>query len=125
MSIHILYQILVGFGKPDDLVTMTRALPHQLLQKMLVKSNVSRKHFPRTIKGISIFWDLSTDQRTCVVEYMTRSTTFATLIDDVVEETKNSTQSMHEYMSLLGSMVKIIRNMMESQQTEQCIDKVG
>ena len=123
-SMHILYQILIGYGKSDDLITTTRSLPVQILHQMLITSNVSRKQFPRTIKGISIFWDLSTDQRSCVANYMIQSTDFGDFVDALPVSTWNSTQSMHQYMSLLGSMVRIIKNVVDSQQTDQCIEKV-
>jgi len=119
-----LYHLFLGHDKSDNLDSYIRGLSSQILHTILSKTEVPGRRFPRSIKGINIFWELNTVQRSCVVDYMIRSTNLDKVTDEVTRNMRNSTQSLHEYMSLLGTMVTIIENMVKAQQTRNCIDEI-
>jgi len=119
-----LYRLFLGHDKSDNLDSYIRGLSSQILHTVFSKTEVPPRKFPRNIKGINIFWELNTVQRSCVVDYMIGSTHLDKVSDEVIAQMRNSTQSLHEYMSLLGTMVTIIENMVKAQQTRNCIDEI-
>jgi len=123
-TLNRLYRLFLGHDKSDYLDSYIRSLSSEILRAVLSKTEVPAKKFPRSIKGINIFWELNSVQRDCVVEYMIGSTRLHKVTEDVTRQMRNSTQSLHEYMSLLGTMVNIIENMVRAQQTRNCIDEI-
>lgn len=124
-TLNRLYHLFIGYDKSDDMQVYIHQLASRILFQTLSKSSGHKKDFSRTIKGINIFWELNTAQRTCVVEYMIDSTEIGRIVDRIVDNMRNTTQSLHEYMSLLGTMVEIIQKMVQAQQSQNCIAGVS
>lgn len=124
-TVDRLYRLFLGHDKSDDLDSYITGLSSQILHVILSKTeNPGGQKFPRNIKGINIFWELNSVQRSCVVDYMIGSTQLGKVTEEITDNMRNSTQSLHEYMSLLGTMVNIIENMVRAQQTRNCIDEI-
>lgn len=123
-TLYNLYKIYIGFGRSDTLSSSLRDLPSLFLQTVFTKPSDSTTLFPRTVKGIGIFWELNSVQRQCVVDYLIDMTELGVMIRETVGVMRTSTESLHQYMSLLGSMVRIIQDMAEAQETENCIEEI-
>ena len=60
-----------------------------------------------------------------MVDYMVDSTGLGEVVRTIASNMRNTTQSIHEYMSLLGTMKAIVKNLVDAPQARDCFNEVN